>query len=328
MDSVLKKTADFIKPAHQADHVAEDMLPTVSAIVVTYHSGPRLKECIHALCANKEVTEIIIVNNGNDELMTEWLKRFNSAHRKCDVHLITSPGNIGMGAGVNLGVKQAKSECLLIINPDAVLKVGSIPALEVARRLGEGPCLVGGKIYYQNGEEQRGGRRELLTLPRAIVSFSGLSKFERLFPAFRNLHREKDPEPEGPVQMPVISGAFCYISREDFDLVEGFDERYFLHVEDIDLCRKIADHGGEVMYTPKAGALHYGSTSKVSASFVEWHKARGLSKYFEKYAKTPAGKLVARASLLIFATLLIGRSTVIRSYHNLRTIIRRLLMRR
>lgn len=294
----------------------------VSAIVVTFHSGPALKECLYALNANAEVDEIVVVNNGNDEPTMEWLDAYRQTNNRCAFQLITGHGNIGMGPGVNLGARHATAGRFLIINPDAVLRVGSIPELESARTLGRSPCLVGGKIFYPSGREQRGGRRELLTLPRAIVSFTGLSKLEKLVPAFRNVHREKDPEPEGPVDMPVISGAFCYISRDDFETVGGFDERYFLHVEDIDLCRTIAEMGGQVIYTPKAGALHYGSTSKVSRNFVEWHKAKGLSKYFKKYSKTPLERVVAGASLYAFAALLMGRSSAIRTFHRIRSLFR------
>lgn len=297
-------------------------MPSVSAIVVTYHSGPPLKECLYALCVNKEISEIIIVNNGNDPDVVDWLNAFGCPQDGRRYDVITGQGNIGFGAGLNMGVRAAKGECLLIINPDAVLRAGSLPHLETARQCGKSPCLVGGKLYYQDGREQRGGRRELLTLRRAFISFSGLSRLEKRFPRFRDLHREHDPEPIGPVPMPVISGALCYISKQDFETLGGFDEGYFLHVEDIDLCRRVGAHGGQVIYTPDAGALHYGSTSKTSKSLVEWHKAKGLSYYFRKYARSPVERHIAEGSLVFFAILLVGRSAFIRTLQQVRQAIR------
>lgn len=288
-------------------------LPSISAIVVTYHSGPVLKECLYALYSEPGLSEVVIVNNGNHSADEAWLEAFTESKRPYGCRLITGHGNIGFAAAVNLGAKHAQSACYLIINPDAVIRIGSLPPLEAARRTGRAPCLVGGRLFYPTGNEQRGGRRELLTLPRAIFSFTGLSKLEKTFPAFRDLHREHDPEPTGPVPMPVISGAFCYISAPDYNAINGFDEDYFLHVEDIDLCRRIADAGGEVIYTPHAGVMHYGSTSDVSASFVQWHKAKGLAFYFTKHSKSPAEKAVAQASIVFFAALLIGRSGLIRA---------------
>ena len=288
-------------------------LPGIAAIVVTFHSGPVLKECLYALCMLDSISELIIVNNGNTPEVVEWLSEFAGTQetRRCEV--LDGHGNVGFARGINLGARAATSECLLIINPDAVLHYQSLPALEAARQTGTAPCLVGGKLYYATGQEQRGGRRELLTLPRALISFSGLSKLEGLIPAFRDLHREDDPEPEGPVPMPVVSGALCYISAADYWSLDGLDEGYFLHVEDIDICRRVGEAGGQVIYTPLAGALHYGSTSKVSASFVEWNKAKGLSRYFRKFAKSPLERQIAGASLYFFAGLLIGRSASIRT---------------
>lgn len=302
--------------------VSDTPLPGIAAIVVTYHSGPVLKECLYALCMLDSISELIIVNNGNTPEVVDWLTEFagNQKTRRCE--LLDGHGNVGFARGINLGAKAALSECLLIINPDAVLHYKSLPALEAARQTGTAPCLVGGKLYYASGNEQRGGRRELLTLPRALISFSGLSKLEGVIPAFRDLHREHDPEPDGPVPMPVVSGALCYISAADYWSVEGLDEGYFLHVEDIDICRRVGEAGGQVIYTPLAGALHYGSTSKVSASFVEWNKAKGLSRYFRKFAKSQLEQHLASASLYFFAGLLIGRSVFIRTALRVRQWVR------
>lgn len=75
--------------------------------------------------------------------------------------------------------------------------------------------------------------------------------------------------------------------RADFDQLGGFDEGYFLHVEDVDLCRRAIEAGGAVIYQPLAGALHYTSTSDAPSAFVQRHKARSLARYFRKFAKGP-----------------------------------------
>ena len=229
---------------------------------------------------------------------------------------------------VNLGARHATGERLLIINPDAVLLHGSVRALEAALVPARKPALVGGKLFYSNGQEQRGGRRELLTLGRAFINYFGLSKLEPVIPALRDMHREGDPEPDGPVHMPVVSGALCYMTAADFAALGGFDEGYFLHVEDIDLCRRVGEAGEQVMFTPKAGALHYGSTSRVSAMFVEWNKAKGLTRYFRKNAGGPFETMIASVAILPFAGLLMGRSLAIRSVLEVRAFLTRHLSRK
>lgn len=301
--------------------------PSVSAIVVTFLSGPALKECINALCVETEVTEIIVVNNGNKEADNKWLAQFKPpAH--CRYEVVGGHGNIGFAAAVNLGARHATGDRYLIINPDAVIRVHSLPALEEARRMGAAPCLVGGKLIYPSGQEQRGARRDMLTPSRALATFTGLHKFQRIIPQLRNMHKEHEPEPETPVPMPVVSGALMYISADDYDRINGFDEGYFLHVEDVDFCRRIAEAGGQVMYTPFAVAMHYGSTSQVSATFVEYNKAKGLTRYFHKNANTQLGRLMAKASFYGFAPLLVVRSAVIRSLMQARQALRDLRVKR
>jgi GT2 family glycosyltransferase len=86
--------------------------------------------------------------------------------------------------------------------------------------------------------------------------------------------------------MPTISGACFAVRRADFDLLAGFDEGYFLHVEDIDLCWRARQAGGQVLFQPHAKVIHLGHTSLEHPLKVEFHKGVGLSRYFIKRADT------------------------------------------
>ena len=129
----------------------------VSAIVVTYHTGPRLKECLYALNADPDISETIIVDNGNPPETSAWLASFCGTHDA--FHLLTGHGNIGFGAGINLGVQAASGEDILVINPDAVLRWGSVASLQAAARSCHAPWIIGGKIFDIDGRETRGPRR-------------------------------------------------------------------------------------------------------------------------------------------------------------------------
>lgn len=250
--------------------------PDVSAIVVTYHTGPRLHECLYALLSDPDVSEIIIVDNGNPAQEMAWLDRFAQNHSKAV--LLSYGENVGFGAAVNVGVRRASGDVLLVINPDAVLRRGSIQPLIDAMRGQSSPCIVGGKIFDLHGREERGGRRNTLTLGAAL----GLTKWTL----------EDEPLPEAPIPVGAISGAFFALSRQDFDSLNGFDEGYFLHVEDVDLCRRAIEAGGSVIFQPLAGALHYTSTSDTSSATINAHKADSLKRYFRKFAKGPIERLV------------------------------------
>lgn len=312
---------DFAEAPVFVETVALQSKPRVSAVIVTYYPGQRFHECLNTLRSDRDIHEIIVVNNGMSDLERRWIDQFSIVEPD-RFRLIEAGDNLGFAKAVNLGAKHAAGDRILVLNPDAVLKRGSVTELERARSGRASPCLVGGKLFYANGLEQRGARRELLTLPRALMTYLGLSKLESVLPmkAFRSLHREKDPEPTEAIKMDVVSGALLYMSTEDFWKVGGFDEGYFLHVEDIDLCRRVGEEGGDVVYTPKASALHYGSTSNVSRAFVEWHKAKGLARYFDKFTKSRIEKVAVTLSMPLIAAALVGRVYAIKTAQQVKAV--------
>jgi N-acetylglucosaminyl-diphospho-decaprenol L-rhamnosyltransferase len=283
-------------------------LKGVSAIVVSYRTGEVLFECLAALEADSQIDEIVLVDNGNPEEVKWRIDELTGSSKKLKV---TGGGqNRGFAAGVNLGVKESKGLRLLIINPDAVLQPRSVAAMEAARATFAEPIIVGGRIYGEDGKEQRGGRRRRLTIASAAATFLGMTWLRSLNPAFVNFNRNQEPPPDGPTPMDAVSGAFMYMSRQGFDRLGGFDEGYFLHVEDVDLCRRAEADGGTVIYTPLASALHHGATSDAPAIAVERHKASGLSRYFNKFAETPSERLAARILAPVITWALLLRAAV------------------
>jgi GT2 family glycosyltransferase len=102
-----------------------------------------------------------------------------------------------------------------------------------------------------------------------------------------------DPLPQTPVEVPTISGACFFMAREDFAALEGFDDGFFLHVEDVDLCWRVRRKGGVVLFHPRARVIHLGSTSQKHPLFIEYWKGLGLSRFFRKRADSPVRKLLA-----------------------------------
>ena len=279
------------------------MSAPVTALVVTYHTGPRLKECVYALLSDPGIDHTIIVNNGNPVDYMNWLKDLQKKHSNFSV--LGGHGNIGFGAGINLAANKVETGDLLIINPDAVLRRGSVAPLQSVGRSMTTPWIVGGRIYNIHGQEERGARRRELTLWRAITSFFGWNTWTL----------ENTVAPETPIPIPVISGAFFLTSKESFNLLGGFDEGYFLHVEDVDLCRRCRQLGGSVIYDPRAGSLHYGSTSQASPYLVARHKVKSLDRYFRKFgAGTPHWIAISMAMPLMYGALWL-RDVLIRPGH-------------
>jgi GT2 family glycosyltransferase len=201
---------------------------------------------------------------------------------------------VGFARGANLGARAARGDLLVFLNPDAFLGPGGISALAAALAGRPSPSLVGARILNQDGTEQRGGRRGEVTPLSTLLS---LSRLASRVPALNRyeVHLEGEPTPGQVIEAPTVSGACFAMRRADFEALGGFDEGYFLHVEDIDLCWRVRQAGGQVVFQPAAEVVHVGHTSRAHPLRVEYAKGCGLARFFRKRARTPVGLLAAWA---------------------------------
>ena len=275
---------------------------SVSVVMVVYMTGEALEQSLACVLADPLVDELVIVDNGSTAAEAERLRALDGQSGR--VRLITGEGYVGFAKGANLGAAKATGDLLVFLNPDAFLQAGCIAALarEVEDR--PAPCLVGGRVLNSDGTEQRGARRGEITPMSAVLSMSGLAKGRTL--GRYEVHWEGDALPDQAVPTPTISGACFCMRRADFDQVGGFDEGYFLHVEDVDLCWRVRQAGGEVLFHPRAEVVHIGGTSQTSPLKVEFHKGVGLASYFRKRAEgVGEGALAWALSALVVVAALV-----------------------
>ncbi|MDO8900685.1 MAG: glycosyltransferase family 2 protein [Phenylobacterium sp.] len=260
--------------------IAEDA--RISVIMVVYMTGEALDQSLACVLDDPQVDEFIVVDNGSDPSESAVLDAF--AERHAQMRLVRGQGNVGFARGANLGARAATGEVLIFLNPDAFLQPGGAHGLARAVMGAETMRLVGGRVLNADGSEQRGARRGEITPVAALLSLSGLT---RRAPALRRfeVHWENETAPAALCPVPTISGAFFAMRRTDYARLGGFDEGYFLHVEDIDLCWRVREAGGEVMFHPKAEVIHLGHTSRASPLQVELYKGLGLARYFRKRAR-------------------------------------------
>jgi N-acetylglucosaminyl-diphospho-decaprenol L-rhamnosyltransferase len=234
------------------------------------------------------VHELVLVDNGSPPEVETQLQTLAAANPR--IRLIQGHGNIGFGRAVNLGVAAARQPWLVVLNPDASPKAGTITKLIAATQGQPQPCIVGARVLNTDGSEQRGARRGEVTPVTTLVSLLRLERFVQGLEGFE-LHHHDKPLPDAPMAVPTISGACFAISKADFDKLGGFDPEFFLHVEDVDLCWRARKMGGTVLFHPHAEVVHEGHTSYVAPTFVEWNKGKGLVYFFNKRADTLWRKL-------------------------------------
>jgi GT2 family glycosyltransferase len=251
-------------------------MPLTSIIIVSYRTGAVLFDAIQNVVASTADVELCLVDNGNPPDVIEKLHLLAASDTR--IHFITGHGNVGFSRGCNLGARAAKGEYLLFLNPDSLLPHQAVEQLmQYAPKL-KRPFMLGARLLNSDGSDQRGCRRALLTPTTALIEAFHLHPF---FPKAR-LNFNNEPIPTSITPMPAISGAFMFLPREDFWKINGFDEGYFLHVEDLDLCLRFRRVGGEIYFVPDIVVTHLGGTSKVTTAFIERHKAHGFIRYFRQ----------------------------------------------
>jgi len=248
----------------------------VSAVMVSFRTGPFLFRALDALFAQPEIRQIIVVDNGNPADVQAKLMRDER------IQLITGHGNIGYAAGCNLGVKAVEHEILLLVNPDCELRSGAVANLQAAAGKFTRPWLLGCLIRDLDGQEQRACRRNLLTPETMLVEGMRLDLVSKSRWGNKRLNITT-PLPKESVSVPAVSGALIFMPTADYRAIDGMDDGFFLHVEDLDFFRRFRLGGGQIFFTPNAVANHLKGSSDISSAWVEWQKSKGFMRYFAKH---------------------------------------------
>lgn len=244
--------------------------------------------CVESLrksITNFEYEIIFIDNNSTDESIT-YLEK---AEKQNLIRLIKSPKNLGFGCANNLGAKNAKGEYILIMNnditvePDLLQKM--VDYMDHHHEIG----ILAPKLIYHSGQTQDSCRR-LMSATDLIAKRTPI----RFIPPFKKRCDHflmKDFDHNQTQEVDLLVGAFLLMPKKVFDEVGGFDERYFLFMEDFDLCRSIRRKGYGIVYFPEVEAIHYhkrlsnGSILGQLTKKVFWIHALSAIKYFWKWQR-------------------------------------------
>ncbi|MDY7576119.1 glycosyltransferase family 2 protein [Actimicrobium sp. CCI2.3] len=201
------------------------------------------------------------------------------------VQIIRNERNLGFAAACNIGARTAVAPYLLFLNPDCYFVPGTLSILLDALRADGQAGMVGGLLINSDGSEQPGGRRAIPTPWRSFVRAFGLNRFADRWPKlFFDFHLHKQPLPARPVEVEAISGACMLVSREAVQQVGLWDDAYFLHCEDLDWCMRFRQKGWKILFVPTAKMSHaLGVCSSSRPLFVEWHKHKGMMRFYRKF---------------------------------------------
>ena len=246
------------------------MSQSIAVVVVSYQSHSTLDECLTRLRASQDVSQIRVVDNASSDDSLAIIQQHALADAR--VRFIANPDNPGFASACNQGAADSDAPWLAFVNPDLMVASDTLARLrEHAAQAGE--ALLGVVQVDEHGIADDAVRRRdpdflsMLRSPRHGARLAVAADPQQLLQ-----------------RVDAISGALMLMPRRLFDRIGGWDNGYRLHAEDLDLCRRVRLAGGVVAIANDLSVVHVrGVSSRARPFFVEWHKHRGLWRYFSKF---------------------------------------------
>jgi N-acetylglucosaminyl-diphospho-decaprenol L-rhamnosyltransferase len=222
----------------------------VDVVVVTYNSRQHLRACVEPLCRDPAIEVIVVDNNSQDGTL--------ATVGDLPLKAIARDDNRGFAFACNLGWRAGNGRSVVFLNPDSQTDDRSILALanvlESDSRIG----IVGPQIVDEQGRLQFSQRR----FPSLMTSLAAALFVPRVWPRTRwSLDLVDGASYSAPGSPDWISGACLATRRDVLVAIHGFDERFFMYYEDMDLCRRVRDLGYDVRYEPSIRLVHVGGAS-------------------------------------------------------------------
>lgn len=242
----------------------------ISVIVVAYRSAATIGECLDRLRAADGVTQIRVIDNASDDDTLAIVQRHALADPR--VRFVANPDNPGFAVACNQGAGASDAPWLAFVNPDCLVGPDSLARLRAHAQSRAGEVLLGADLVDEAGVRDGAARRVDPDFARMLRSAS----------ARRIEIAPDDAQALQPVD--AVSGALMLMPRTLFARIGGFDQGYRLHAEDLDLCRRARAAGARVAVANDVRVVHIrGVSARTRPLFVEWHKHRGLARYFRKF---------------------------------------------
>jgi len=249
----------------------------VSIILVNFNGEDVLVDCLGSLekfVPNHNSEIIVVDNNSQDNSINIIESKFP------DVKLIKLPQNLGFGAGNNAGAREAKGNFLFLLNTDTIVTSNFLPHLLELMSSNSEVGVIGPKLVFPDGKFQ------ISFSPK--ISFVGEIKAKKMHKISYKENKlnliEKNFQSIKVVD--IVVGAAFFIRKDLFDLLGGFDERFFMYFEESDLCKRVRDKGYQVLYTPHISIIHVrGHSVKKLSGKMSLEYRRSQIYYYDKHCQ-------------------------------------------
>lgn len=248
----------------------------ISVVIVNYNVQYFLEQCILSVQAasKNNTTEIIVVdNNSTDESCKLLIEKYPN------VVLIQNKENVGFSKANNQGVKIAKGDYVLILNPDTIIAEDTLDKIYNYAKTKQNLGVLGVKLIDGSGKFAPESKRGIPTPNASFNKLFGISS--KRTGKYYATHLEENES--GIIK--VASGAFMFIKRTVFNEVKGFNEAYFMYGEDIDLSMKLLNNGYQNYYFADTQIIHFkGESTTKDVKYLDYfHEAMRI--FYKKHFK-------------------------------------------
>lgn len=244
-------------------------------MVVSYNTVEDLRKCLESVRKNLPEAETLVVDNGSSDGSREMVREVFPW-----VELEENPGNTGYASACNRGIRVTTQPYIFILNSDVEFLAdglgGVLEYLDTHPDVGA----LGPLVLNSDGSLQMSCRCFPSMLENVVHGFLG-----DIWPSnpFSRSYQMKDLCRERPCDVDWVSGAAMLLRREAAERVGGFDETYFMYVEDVDICWRLREVGYRVIYNPSFRLVHHiGRTSSQQSVRMLYHHHRSMFIFFRK----------------------------------------------
>lgn len=269
----------------------------LSVIILNYNVRYFLEHCLKSVqkALQNIDAEIIVVDNNSPDDSCQMVKNLFP-----EVILIENKENLGFPKGNNIGVQQANGMYICILNPDTVVAEDTFEKLLEFAQQKSDLGIIGCKLIDGTGnflpESKRG-------IPTPWVAFSKTFGLYKLFPSIKRFQKyyaqHLDENTTG--QVDILVGAFMFLRKETYMQLGGFDERYFMYGEDIDLSYAALKLNLKNYYYASTTVIHYKGESTVKDEKYRQRFQEGMELFYSKHMnKALLWNIVMKVGMKLF----------------------------
>ncbi|MFA6159883.1 MAG: glycosyltransferase family 2 protein [Parcubacteria group bacterium] len=255
----------------------------LSIIIVNYKSADFLEKCVALVrekISEEFLEEIIIVNNDQEEAI--------KLNFQDNLKIINNSKNVGFGAGNNAGAKVAKGDVILFLNPDTEIISKNIEDIFSLFQQDEKLGVIGSQLWLDDNRVQPWSAGHEINLINLIKNNLGLVKSQKIWKA------------EEEKMVDWVAGTALFIRKDIFEKIGGFDEKFFMYFEDMDLCKRVREAGKNILYNPNFKVKHIGGKSYQEKGFQKRDYYASQEYYFKKHRNFFEWLIVKMANKLFY----------------------------